>query len=156
MSRRVDVYEVSRKVTTTELDFVEFHQLRYKLARETGFQEVLAPNSPAFRDEMPVYVKHSESVGMLRTEDGATKYLAVSPELRELLEVHVKDTQTRRLEGQIASLEAALLAERKSFRVLELCLVRCESDLRVESARQRNFLEANVITRVWRAIWGRL
>lgn len=153
MSRRVDVYEVSRKVRTVEVDFVEFHQMMSPLARK-DWQECPTP----FRDveDMPTYVRHIEPVGMLRTEDGATKYLAVGPELRELLEVHVKDQMIRNLE----SAKRQLQAEVNNLQSVNADIGRqfwlAKDQLDSKDRAERNFLEANVITRVWRAIRCRL
>lgn len=152
MPRRVDVYEVSRRVVTTDVDWIEFH--RFVGGTLKDWQEV-----PDHKNETARFVKHRAPVLMLREDGRPDAYVAIGPELFELLAPAV-DAGLRNLCTGLSAANKGLLAERD---IAIVSRARAESDAAAQSAvsqhmsqRIGNFREANVLRRVWRAIWLRL
>lgn len=153
--RRVDVYEVSHRVQTTELDHVEF--MRSQPLRAPDWQEVWD-----HENDTPRFVKHRVPVVVSRQTGRPDAYVAIGPELFELLAPAVDVGLHKLCEEQLRAAEGMLAANRgliERMDVLRGTLERTEGRLGEAYAERRNlgerignFHEANVLTRIWRAI----
>ena len=151
--KQVDVYEVSKTVRTLAgmYDQIPFHELNRDGGRAWG--------NPHGGD---TFIRYSAPVTHVRdswVEDGFTHrrdyYVAIAPRLLELLAPAVNEGLARVNATKNREIEDLLMARRGLDKV---CADRWKRiEVLVEAVndrvrRERNFRDANVLTRIWRAI----
>jgi hypothetical protein len=160
--KTVDVYEVSRAVRTTAMDYVDFVQIQRTNLRE--WSEAIPLNDLGL--ESPAYVRHSQPIIQLREPGKRDVFVAIGPELFELLRPAVNIGMHKTLEGMSHAAKQMLVVQNGLTTRLEMeqeIRARAESNATLQaevaqhmSRRISSFLGLNVLVRVWRAIIGRL
>lgn len=147
--KRVDVYEVSRKVVTTELDYVEFFQTK-GLSKDGEFQPVEGSDGP---ESFLTFVRHTAPVKRLCHADGRPDvFVAVGPELHDLLLPAVESSALDMARAHEALFKRDLESVREHLAMTRDWLAAAEAAQLRAHERLRNFSQANVFQRVWRAI----
>ena len=151
--KTVDVYEVSRSVRTTSADYLDFISIPRLDLRE--WTEARLESGHDCDLESPAYVRHSQPIMQLRQSGRPDTFVAIGPELFELLAPAVNYGMHKKLEGmehaskQMLAVNAQLnqaIDREKSNASLQALTAQYLSE------RIGNFCKANVLTRIWRAI----
>lgn len=159
--KHVNVYEINRgsKTVAPSCSEVEFYQTTSLWMR----QDAENWGNPPGTETM---VRHRQRIIQVREEDGRDNYIACGPDLQRLLEVWADHDVLAKLEAKRAEVEDLLISQKIHLKAIDrhLADVRgLRSDLDhanlafiAAAERLRNFREANVFIRIWRAIVGRL
>ena len=155
--KQVDVYEVSKTVRTLEgsYDQIPMTELHGLSGRAWG--------NPGGGD---TFIRYSAPVTHVRdswVEDGFTHkrdyYVAIAPQLLRLLAPAIDETLSAQLHAndhELANLGAKVARGQEAWKDLAYKQQVLAVDLEDARHNVRNFLEANVLTRIWRAIRQRL
>lgn len=162
--KTVTVYEVSQtqRVLETTYDKIPMQELMRDGGRAWG--------NPDGGDRFIRYDLPVTHVAEERVEDGFVHrrdyYVAIGPRLLELIGPAVNDSMSKALRRETQNVERLLgdkrglserLARAEERFVQGFVELVDEREARKKlDAERRNFLEANVLTRIWRAIVGRL
>lgn len=142
--RQVEVFEVSRSVKSTELDFIEW-------VRWTSPPEDWTEVAPV-GDDGPTYVRARAPVSRLRTADGRDILIAIGPELHDLVLPAVQGVELDRLRGEVVSLGLRIEARDEEIKDLKWWLNESMTNQEDYVNRIEDLRHANVFTRIWRAI----
>ena len=151
--KQVDVYEVSKTVRTLAGNYDEIPMV-----------ELVGPNGRAWGNPHggDAFIRYSAPVTRVNdswVEDGYTHrrdyYVAIAPRLLELLAPAVNEGLARVNATKSREIEDLLMARRGLDKVCADRWKQIEGLVEVVNdhvSRERNFREANVLTRIWRAI----
>jgi hypothetical protein len=158
--KHVNVYEINRQSKTvapscSEVEFYSSPMFLRSDAENWG--------NPPGTEKM---VRHRQRIIQVREEGGRDNYIACGPDLQRLLECWsdhavLEELKAKRAEVERLELDAKRRTEHcedvfRRFDRTRDALSHLDAAHRELEASVRNFLQANMITRVWRAIVGRL
>ena len=128
------------------MGFIEWVSMGHKV---NEFVEV-----PPVGDEGPTYVSNifRTPVNRLRTPDGRDILIAIGPELHDLVLPAVESVALDLARSHEALLKRELESLRERLAETERRLACVYADLAEVQQRLRNFSQANVFQRIWRAI----